>query len=172
MALLCGRIDHNTISILGRWHSDAMIRYLHLQAKPLMKHFPQPCSTTAPIPSSLPIQSPSATISALAIHSFKYPQKTNKHINNRQHHPKTTSKHDIIIPHSVQTRSFTTPHPIILGSGFRQRTAIGADPNPRICEGTEFTVAARRSRGGGGGRNLSQHPPLFSSSGPIPLFTR
>jgi hypothetical protein len=37
MALLCGRIDHNTIRMLGRWHSDAMMRYLHLQAKPLMK---------------------------------------------------------------------------------------------------------------------------------------
>jgi hypothetical protein len=39
MALLCGRIDHNTIRMLGRWHSDAMMRYLHLQAKPLMKQF-------------------------------------------------------------------------------------------------------------------------------------
>jgi hypothetical protein len=39
MALLCVRIDHNTIDMLGRWHSDAMMRYLHLQAKPLMKQF-------------------------------------------------------------------------------------------------------------------------------------
>jgi hypothetical protein len=37
MALLCGHIDHNTIHMLGRWHSDAMMRYLHLQEKPLMK---------------------------------------------------------------------------------------------------------------------------------------
>jgi hypothetical protein len=39
MALICGRIDHNTIRMLGRWNSDAMLRYLHLQAKPLMRQF-------------------------------------------------------------------------------------------------------------------------------------
>jgi hypothetical protein len=39
MALMCGRINHNTIQMLGRWHSDTMIRYLHLQAKPLMRQF-------------------------------------------------------------------------------------------------------------------------------------
>jgi hypothetical protein len=39
MALLCGKIDHDTIRMLGRWHSDAMMRYLHLQAKPLMREF-------------------------------------------------------------------------------------------------------------------------------------
>jgi hypothetical protein len=31
MALLCGKVDMNLIQILGRWHSDAMIRYLHMQ---------------------------------------------------------------------------------------------------------------------------------------------
>jgi hypothetical protein len=39
MALLCGNIDHNTIRMLGQWHSDAMVRYLHLQAKLLMRKF-------------------------------------------------------------------------------------------------------------------------------------
>lgn len=39
MALLCGKIDDNLIKLLGRWHSDAMIRYLHVQAEPLMRHF-------------------------------------------------------------------------------------------------------------------------------------
>jgi hypothetical protein len=39
MALLCGKIDHDTIRMLGRWHSDAMMRYLHLQAKSLMREF-------------------------------------------------------------------------------------------------------------------------------------
>jgi hypothetical protein len=39
VALMCGRIDHNTIRMLDRWHSDAMLRYLHLQAKPLMRQF-------------------------------------------------------------------------------------------------------------------------------------
>jgi hypothetical protein len=39
MALLCGNVDHNLIQMLGRWHSDAMMRYLHLQAQPVMKKF-------------------------------------------------------------------------------------------------------------------------------------
>jgi hypothetical protein len=37
MALVCGRIDHNTIRMIGRWHSDAMLRYFHLHAKSLMR---------------------------------------------------------------------------------------------------------------------------------------
>ncbi len=39
MALLCGNIDTNLIKMIGRWHSDAMMRYLHLQAQPLMRHY-------------------------------------------------------------------------------------------------------------------------------------
>jgi hypothetical protein len=39
MALLNGNIDHNTICILGRWHSDAMMRYLHLQSRAIMDQF-------------------------------------------------------------------------------------------------------------------------------------
>ena len=39
MALLCGKVDFNIIRMLGRWHSDAMMRYLHLQAQPVMKRF-------------------------------------------------------------------------------------------------------------------------------------
>jgi hypothetical protein len=34
MALLCGHINHNTIQMLGRWHRDAIMMYLHLQANP------------------------------------------------------------------------------------------------------------------------------------------
>ena len=39
MALLCAKVDPNLIQMLGRWHSDAMMRYLHLQAQPIMKRF-------------------------------------------------------------------------------------------------------------------------------------
>lgn len=35
MALLCANVDPNTIKLLGRWHSDAMVRYLHVQAQPI-----------------------------------------------------------------------------------------------------------------------------------------
>jgi hypothetical protein len=33
-ALLCANVDHNTIQLLGRWKSDAMMRYLHISANP------------------------------------------------------------------------------------------------------------------------------------------
>ena len=39
MALLCGKVDQDLIKMLGRWHSDAMMRYLHLQAFPIMRQF-------------------------------------------------------------------------------------------------------------------------------------
>jgi hypothetical protein len=39
MALLCGKVDMNLIQILNRWHSDALIRYLHMQAQPIFQHF-------------------------------------------------------------------------------------------------------------------------------------
>jgi hypothetical protein len=39
MALLCARIDPDIIRLVGRWRSDEMLRYLHLQAYPLMHTF-------------------------------------------------------------------------------------------------------------------------------------
>jgi hypothetical protein len=36
MALLCGKVDADTIRLVGRWKSDAMFRYLHAQALPLV----------------------------------------------------------------------------------------------------------------------------------------
>ena len=36
MALLCGRVDTSIIQLVGRWRSDVMLRYLHLQAGALM----------------------------------------------------------------------------------------------------------------------------------------
>ena len=36
MALLCGRVDRDVIRLVGRWKSDAMFRYLHAQALPLI----------------------------------------------------------------------------------------------------------------------------------------
>jgi hypothetical protein len=39
MSLACGSMNRNTIHMLGRWHSDAMLQYLHLQAKHLMHKF-------------------------------------------------------------------------------------------------------------------------------------
>lgn len=38
MAMLCGRVDDNTIRLVGRWKSDAMFRYLHAQALPLIRN--------------------------------------------------------------------------------------------------------------------------------------
>ena len=39
MALLCANIDHDRIKLVGRWRSDEMLRYLHVQAAPVMRHF-------------------------------------------------------------------------------------------------------------------------------------
>ena len=39
MAILCSGIDTDIIRLIGRWRSDEMLRYLHLQAEPLMQGF-------------------------------------------------------------------------------------------------------------------------------------
>jgi hypothetical protein len=36
MALLCADVDSDRIRLLGRWRSDDMLRYLHVQALPIM----------------------------------------------------------------------------------------------------------------------------------------
>ena len=38
-ALLCAQVDTDVIRLLGRWRSDEMLRYLHLQAAPIMNKF-------------------------------------------------------------------------------------------------------------------------------------
>jgi hypothetical protein len=38
-ALLCAHVDTDSIRLLGRWRSDKMLRYLHVQAQPLMQNF-------------------------------------------------------------------------------------------------------------------------------------
>jgi hypothetical protein len=39
MALLCAQVDSDTIRLIGRWRSDEMLRYLHVQAEPVMRNF-------------------------------------------------------------------------------------------------------------------------------------
>jgi hypothetical protein len=39
MALLCAQVDSDIIKLVGRWRSDEMLRYLHLQAYPKMHTF-------------------------------------------------------------------------------------------------------------------------------------
>jgi hypothetical protein len=39
MALLCAKVDTDLIQLLGRWRSDVMLRYLHVQAQPVMRNF-------------------------------------------------------------------------------------------------------------------------------------
>jgi hypothetical protein len=39
MALLCSHVDTDIIRLIGRWRSDEMLRYLHVQAEPLMRDF-------------------------------------------------------------------------------------------------------------------------------------
>ena len=39
MALLLAQVDTDIIRLIGRWRSDEMLRYLHLQAQPVMLNF-------------------------------------------------------------------------------------------------------------------------------------
>jgi hypothetical protein len=39
MALLCAHVDSDTIKLLGRWRSNKMLRYLTVQAQPVMHDF-------------------------------------------------------------------------------------------------------------------------------------
>jgi hypothetical protein len=39
MALLCADVDTDRIRLLGRWQTDQMFRYLHVQAEPVMRNF-------------------------------------------------------------------------------------------------------------------------------------
>jgi hypothetical protein len=39
MALLLAQVNPNVIRLIGRWRSDKMLRYLHVQAYPLMKDY-------------------------------------------------------------------------------------------------------------------------------------
>jgi hypothetical protein len=39
MAMMCSKIDLNNIRMMGRWHSDAMMRYLHVQAQPIIERY-------------------------------------------------------------------------------------------------------------------------------------
>jgi hypothetical protein len=40
-ALLLARVDPDVIRLIGRWRSDEMLRYLHVQAYPLMRDYSQ-----------------------------------------------------------------------------------------------------------------------------------
>ena len=39
MALICASIDHDRIKLIGRWRSDKILRYLHVQAEPVMQRY-------------------------------------------------------------------------------------------------------------------------------------
>jgi hypothetical protein len=39
MSMFFGKIDINNIRFMGRWHSDAMMRYVHVQAQPIVGRF-------------------------------------------------------------------------------------------------------------------------------------
>jgi hypothetical protein len=39
MALLHGHSDMNNIHMMGRWNSNAMMRYLHVQDQPVMDNY-------------------------------------------------------------------------------------------------------------------------------------
>ena len=64
MALLCAKVDPDIIKLVGRWRSDEMLRYLHLQAYPLM-HNLAPAMATHGSFTLLPMGLPAAAIPIL-----------------------------------------------------------------------------------------------------------
>jgi hypothetical protein len=39
MSILHGRVDLSNIRMMGRWHTDVMMRYLHVQAQPILGNY-------------------------------------------------------------------------------------------------------------------------------------
>ena len=39
MSLMCAGVDSDVIQLMGRWRSDEMMKYLHIQAAPVMRNF-------------------------------------------------------------------------------------------------------------------------------------
>ena len=39
MALLCSGVDTDIINLIGRWRSDKMLPYLHVQAETIMRNY-------------------------------------------------------------------------------------------------------------------------------------
>jgi hypothetical protein len=50
MALITARIDSDLIRLLGRWQSDAMLRYLHVQSVPVLQNFARAMHAQGQIP--------------------------------------------------------------------------------------------------------------------------
>jgi hypothetical protein len=136
--LLCGHIDHGTICMIDRWHHDAMMRYLHLQSKPLMLQFAPTCSTLARIHSSHLKQSPLGTIN----HPPTIP--TFHHNNNITisiiHHSSLTTSTPAASP--LPTQHFLA---LVLGSALYLSIT---EPSLRRGHGMHKSTA-RRSRGWG-----------------------
>ena len=42
MALLCSGVDKDIINLIGSWRSNEMMRYLHVQAEPIMRNLSKP----------------------------------------------------------------------------------------------------------------------------------
>jgi hypothetical protein len=64
MALLCAKVDTDIIKLVGRWRSDEMLCYLHLQAYPLM-HNLAPAMATHGSFTLLPMGHPAAALPIL-----------------------------------------------------------------------------------------------------------
>ena len=39
MSLLCSGLENDIIILIGRWRSDEMLRYIHVQAEPIMRNY-------------------------------------------------------------------------------------------------------------------------------------
>jgi hypothetical protein len=53
MTMLFGRIDMDSIRMMSRWHSYAMMRYIHIQAQPIFNNYAAWMYTKEHMPSFL-----------------------------------------------------------------------------------------------------------------------
>jgi hypothetical protein len=74
MAMMYSEIDMNNIRMMVRWHSDAMMRYLHVQAQPTIERYAAKMFNTVHIPFSPTKLSLSLTITPR--HNPEFPTRT------------------------------------------------------------------------------------------------
>jgi hypothetical protein len=58
MSLITARIDSDLIRLLGRWQSDSMLRYRHVQAVPVLQNFARAMKLRALVDAAFPLHQP------------------------------------------------------------------------------------------------------------------
>jgi hypothetical protein len=135
IALLCAQVDSDIIKLLGRWQSDTMMHYLHVQARPIMRNFTARMlhGGAYDLVHNPAFQNPQAP--NLLHTNIK---QTNKHQHTTvptlhrlavdSHHPCTTHHYVPTLQHSLASR-----HHVPIGSRRRQDSLVKSfNPHPLL----------------------------------------